>query len=388
MVDLRPFVGAANRTSLFVWKKGSPTRYPAPYVLWQRIRPEGVPRDATLDHVLEMTRTLDLITAPVDDRDTTSAWLTAPHELLQALRKLAGTGNSSYIAHAGVFSGANGIYWISVDGPPDSSGRLPVTNMNRAGRPPPAQRYGRVESQLIHPLVRGRDVSRWHAKASAHVLFVQDPVTRRGIDEDTMRIEYSGAFDFLSLFETELRARRGLRALLRSGAPWWSMFGVGAYTLAEHKVVWKDQASDFAAAVMPTADPLPLPNHKVILVACESDQEAHYLCGALNSTPVRLFVAAYAVETQISTHTVKYIHVPKFDQNLAEHVALTTASRAAHAAVGEGEEPNQEAVDVAAARLWGLNTDEVDAMRGFFLRLRKRDLGLEVEPDDESSIDE
>src|SRR5262249_9667252 len=154
----------------------------------------------------------------------------------------------------------------------------------------------------------------------------QDPSTRRGIDEEAMRTTYSGAFDFLSLFETELRARRGLRALLRSGAPWWSMFGVGQYTLAKHKVVWKDQASDFAAAVMPVADPLPLPNHKVILVACESDEEAHYLCGVLNSIPVRLFVAAYAVETQISTHTVRYIHTPMFNPADPEHLSLVAAS--------------------------------------------------------------
>src|SRR5262249_34568973 len=157
----------------------------------------------------------------------------------------------------------NGIYWVSVDGPPDRSGRVPITNMNDEGRPPPQQRYGRVENELVHPLVRGRDVSRWDASPSAQILFVQYTSTRRGIDEDAMRTPYSGAFDFLSLFETELRARRGLRALLRSGAPWWSMFGVGQYTLAKHKVVWKDQASDFAAAVMPVADPLPLPNHKV-----------------------------------------------------------------------------------------------------------------------------
>lgn len=397
MVDLRPFVGAANRTSLLVWRKATATQYPLPYVLWQRVRPEGVPRTATPDGVLGLTRTLGLVAAPVDSRDATSAWLTAPQELVEALRKLAETGEPAYAAHAGVYSGgANGIYWLDVDGPPDRDGRLPVTNLHDVGRRTLTKRYGRVEQELVHPLVRGSDVSRWRAVPSAHILFVQDPRERRGLDEATMRQRHPGALAFLEMFERELRARAAFRRYFtrrESGkvidtGPYWSMFDVGRYTLATHKVVWKDQASDFAAAVMPTGQPVPLPNHKVILVECSSDDEAHYLCGALNSIPARLFVAAYAVETQISTHTVKYIHIPRFDREIPEHVALSSASEAAHASVAEGDEPDQEAVDLAAARLWGLDAEEIDAMRAFFVHLRKRDLGLEVDAEDESSEDE
>ncbi len=111
-----------------------------------------------------------------------------------------------------------------------------------------------------------------------------------------------------------------------------------------------------------------------MLVACGSDDEAHYLCGALNSVPVRLFVACYAVETQISTHTVTYIHVPKFDPKSRSHQTLAESSRRAHEAVARGLAPDQGAVDRAAARIWGLRVAEVEAMRGFFAELRKRDL--------------
>jgi hypothetical protein len=397
MVDLKPFVGAANRTSLFVWSKGGATQYPVPYVLWQRTRPRGVPRTASLDHVLEMTRTLGLVAAPVDSGDSTSAWLTAPRELVAALRKLAETGEPAYSAHAGVYSGGtNGIYWLDVDGPPDHNGRLPVTNLHDIGRTTLTKRYGRVEAGLVHPLVRGSDVSRWRAVPSAHILFVQNPDERRGFDEATMRRRYPGALAFLELFEDELRARAAFKRYFtrREGsklvdkAPYWSMFDVGHYTLGRHKVVWKDQASDFTAAVMPDTEPVPLPNHKVILVDCGSADEAHFLCGALNSIPARVFVGAYAVETQISTHTVKYIHIPKFDDNEGDHLALAAASRAAHAAVANGDEPSQEAVDLAAARLWDLSSDEVREMSAFFVQLRKRDLGVEEEVTDGDSGEE
>jgi hypothetical protein len=379
MVDLNPFVGATNRTALFTWRKGEKTSYPVNYVLWQRLRPVRISEDATLEEVEAATRTRALVAAPVSRADPTSAWLSAPADLVEPLRKLVETGEPAYAAHAGVYAGLNGVYWLSVEGPPDKDGRLPVSNLNQEGRTQIVKAHGRVEAELVHPLVRGSDVSRWAAKPSAHILFVQDPQRRRGISEEMMREGYSGALRYLEQFEQPLRNRALYKRYygkksLGDAPPYWSMFDVGDYTLAEHKVVWKDQASDFTAAVLASGEPLALPNHKVILVACESDDEAHYLCGALNSVPVRLFVACYAIETQISTHTVTYVHVPKFDPRSRSHQALAESSRRAHEAVSRGLEPDQSAVDRAAARIWGLHVAEIDAMRAFFGELRKRDL--------------
>ena len=105
-------------------------------------------------------------------------------DLVEPLRKLAETGDPAYAAHAGVYAGLNGVYWLSVEGPPDKDGRLPVSNLNEEGRTQIVKAHGRVEAELVHPLVRGSDVSRWSAKPSAHILFVQDPQRRRGIGEE------------------------------------------------------------------------------------------------------------------------------------------------------------------------------------------------------------
>jgi hypothetical protein len=319
----------------------------------------------------------------VSDRDRTSAWLTAPRELVLSLRKLAETETPAYHAHKGVYVSPYGVYWIRVDGSPDREGRVPITNLHDAGRSPVPLRYGRVEQELVHPLLRGRDVARWHATPSCHILFVQDPHARRGIAEEVMRTRYPATFEFLSSFEAELRSSAAFRRYYtrrnRSGAivetgPYWSMFDVGDYTLAPHRVVWREQTTDFTAAVVPVADPIPIPNHKTILIACGSEDEAHYLCAALNSLPVRLFVSCYAVETQISTHTVEYTHFPKFDPENGIHRALAQASKVAHAAAAQGAEPDEEAVDRAAAQLWDLTGEELEAMRRFLDQLRKRDL--------------
>ncbi len=381
MIDLKPFEGASNRTALMTWTRGQRTRYPVGYTIWQRTERRGIPRNATDEEVDAKTRSLELVASPVSAEDPTSPWITAPRKLVPALRKVAAVGEPAYEAHEGVNSGgANGIYWLSIDGTPDSRGRVPVTNLHEVGKKKIPKQYGRIEAGLLHPLVRGTDVQRWQAQTWNHLLFVQDPEVRKGFDETTMRKRYPGAHEFLAHFETTLRARAAYRRYhTRSSgtsgvdAPYWSMFDVGGYTLAPHRVVWKDIAVDFAAAVMPKGDPIPLPAHTVILVACDSDDEAHYVCGLLNSTPARTLIAAY-VATHISTHTTKVVHVPGFDPTDKGHLRILKASRAAHVAVAAGEEPDQNAVDGVAARLWGLDDDEVEGMRKFLAQLTKRDL--------------
>jgi len=94
----------------------------------------------------------------------------------------------------------------------------------------------------------------------------------------------------------------------------------------------------------------------------------------LNSTPVRLFVASYALSTAIATHPAGYIKIPRFESTDAGHAALVTASRAAKRAVASGKPADEDAVDVAAARLWKLTAKDVVAMRDFLDVLRRRDL--------------
>jgi SAM-dependent methyltransferase len=336
-------------------------------------------RDALWPHVLR--NAFMPVAAPVRDDDRTSAWLTAPAELVPALRKLAENGAPSYTAHEGVNTGgANGVLWVSIEGSRDAAGTVPISNLHDVGKTRVPKKYGRAESELIHPLVRGSDVRRWSAHPSAHLLLVQDSRERRGIDSQTMSDTYPQTLAFLAQFEKLLRARAAFRRYYTRGkggsrvetGPYWSMFNVGTYTLAPYKVVWKDIATEFAAAVVESSDSIVVGTHTVMEIACSSADEAHYISGLLNSTPARTLVASY-VATHISTHTVQVLHVPRFDLSVKMHRALAEASRAAHAAVAAGQPPNERAVDAAARRLWGLTTQDIDSMHEYLDRLLKRD---------------
>ena len=66
-----------------------------------------------------------------------------------------------------------------------------------------------IEPDLVYPLLRGRDVQRWRAVPSAHILMVQDPKTRRGIDLTILQVQYPRTWAYLKRFETGLTTTGG-----------------------------------------------------------------------------------------------------------------------------------------------------------------------------------
>lgn len=376
MVALQPFEGAANRTSVVVMEKGRETKYPVPYTLWRRrTQRTELRQDATLDAILALTRRSNWMATPIVASDSTSPWMTARSKALGAMQKLVGV--SPYRAHVGVHTGgANGVYWVSiVESRPD--GMLVVANHPEEGRKPVEAIQAAIEATFVHPLLRGRDVSRWSAVPSLHIIAPQDPEhPGRGIPEAILKDRYPKSYGFLARFQTELGKRAHfIKYLKQSGAPWYSLYDIKAYTYVGNKVVWREQASRFTAAVVPDeGGPVILPDHKLMLVDVDSAEEAHYLCAILNSTPVALLVRTYAVETQISTHVLNYVAVPQFDLEEEAHGQLSSLSRQAHDAMAAGNGENVAQIEVQidrlAAQLWDLSTHELREIQQSLAELR------------------
>jgi hypothetical protein len=299
---------------------------------------------------------------PVHQKDATSAWITARRRALRALHNVL--GNSPYSAHAGSFTGgANGIYWVEIVG--ERPGGLSIiANITEGAKRAIPKTQAAIETDLLYPLLRGRDVGRWSAAPSAHILMAQDPKTRRGIAVETMENQYPKAHSYLAKFEKVLRSRAAFRRYFRAEAPYWSMFNVSPFTFAPWKVVWREQASTFTAAVIGPQERRPVvPDHKLMMVAAASRAEAHYLCAALNSAPSCLAVSAYAIQIQMDTHILENVAVPRFDAQNRNHQRLAELSEAAHRAAAKGDSAEvrriEEEIDRVAARLWDLSDDDL-----------------------------
>ncbi len=376
MVDLNPFEGASNRTAVMVVEKGRETRYPVPYTVWKRKKGARFTYDSTLDDVRSATRLLDWKAEPVDPADPTSPWLTADKFALSAVKKVL--GKSDYVAHEGVNSGgANGVYWLRIL-ETRSDGLVVVENITEGAKREVPKVTAVLEPDLLYPLLRGRDVARWQAKPSAHILMVQDPQTRRGIPEEELKVRYPKTWEYLRRFEPILRERaafkryftrpdRRNKADIVETGPFYSMFNVGDYTFAPWKVVWRYIASEMTAAVVGGQKRTVVPDHRLMVVPSGDAEVAFFISGALNSLIGRFMVNAFIVGTQISTHVLERLSVPRYEPANPVHRALAEASQEAHAAAAEGNAERlaeiEARVDSLAAQLWGLTSRELASLR-------------------------
>ncbi len=131
-----------------------------------------------------------------------------------------------------------------------------------------------------------------------------------------MRQHVPNTFRYFKRFEQQLRKRSGYRKYFNPKKDaFYSIYNVGPYTLSPFKVVWREQAASFTAAiagkayVAGQAKPI-IPDHKLMLVAVDGSEEAHYLCAVLNSSVCRVAVKGYVVETQTSVHVSNILPSP------------------------------------------------------------------------------
>ena len=196
---------------------------------------------------------------------------------------------------------------------------------------------------------------------------VQDPEKRRGYDEEWLRVTYPKTYAYLKRFEEPLRQRSGYRRYFRDSDPFYSVFNVGEYTFAPYKVVWPNIASRLSCAVVSSREQKPVvPQHIVTLVALNSEEEAHFVCAVLNTSPLDYALQSYSQKGGKSfgtPHVLENLRVPRFDASDTVHCELAALSKEAHAAAATADAPRvrhlQAQIDALAARLWDLTDEEL-----------------------------
>ena len=348
-VKRKPFDSAANRTASLVLEKGCETQYPVKY----------------LHHG---SKTEHRWLAQPIAADPAGPWISARPGTLSAVARIL--GSSPYRAREGVNTGgANGVFWLAIA--KASRVRTTIRNVTANARKAVVPTEATIESGLVYPLLRGQNVTRWSAVPQHSILITHHAGMKlRAIAETEMRRAFPRAHAYLQRFEPMLRQRPAYKRYFKPDAPFYSLFNIGEYTFAPWKVVWREQSLPFTAAVVGSAgDRLVVPDHKLMIVPLESEAEAHYLCAVLNSLPVSAAVAAYTVETQIDTHVLDHIAVPRFDRAQPVHRLLASASRRAHLARAANDPSGLQRAEIAinegTARVWGLSAHDLAEMRLF-----------------------
>jgi methylase of polypeptide subunit release factors len=372
-VELLPFEGAQNRTAMIIAIKNGETAYPVAYTLW---RGSTVDQKMSLEDVMKETVRIELEAIPM--RRNTGPWSTLKPKAHQAIKKTVGVAD--YKAHLGVHLGLNSAYWVRIlDALPDGS--LLVTNVIEGAKRKVRKIEAPIERALLYPHLRGRDVNKWCGKPSLYAVL---PVDDKGktISMSKLRINYPKTYSFFNTFFDELvtRTTEPYKSQLRPwrdkskeiaekiAPPFYTLFNV-APSFSTYKVVWRRVATGLVAAVVGSVldnflgSKVVTPNEKLVLVSCERENEAHYVCALLNSSIARLVAKSYVIEIQISAHIVEYVRIPAFDPRNDVHLKLAALSMQAHEYTDKGDEQSikmiEDEIDRLAAQLYGLTDEEL-----------------------------
>lgn len=361
MVQLQPFQ-AANKTTIFTMQKGSPTRYPVPTVEWKRNPGIGkIPPEWPLAKVLENTERHALKAVPVDPAKPVSSWQTASLTDLKLSEKLKGP--NPYLARLGARVEPYGVFWLNLkEVRPD--GLLVVENQHDRGKRDIPKVLNAIEPDLVYPAVSGGDLVKFGIKSSFFVLISQDPEKRSPYPEEWMLDHVPQTYAYLKQFEKVLRSRgSNIVRQFAERTEFYAMYGIGEYTFARHRVVWKRMAAKMEATVI-GALKTPFGTKPIVatdttsLITAASAGEAHYLCAILNSARVDDYISSFSSGGRGfgAPSVVQTLAIPCYQERRSLHQRLSVLSQDAHAAVQRGQNLDkiQTAINAAADALWNI----------------------------------
>ncbi len=361
LVTVQPFEAAANKTAAIFLSKRGKTEYPVPYTVWKRKKGVGrVPTDLRLREARKLLESQELVAQPIGKPN--GSWQTVGEGDLK-LKKIEGA--NEYKARLGARVEPYGVFWLEVE-EVLSDGNLIVRNLVERGKRNISRVTERIEPDLVFPAVCGADIERWGAGPKVFVLMAQDPKKSEPYSERKMKQDWPKTYNYLTRFRDVLLSRgsRTVRELAERTA-FYAMFGIGEYTVARYKVVWKRMASDLVAAVISQAKTefgwkKVIPTDTTSLIAAEDEDEAHYICAILNAGVVGRFIRSFSSAGRGfgAPSVMEHVGISKFDKNNSLHRRLSELSRGLHELKKQGKEAEVEAkeheVDNAVGDLFGL----------------------------------
>jgi len=408
-VSVKPFEGAANKTTTFAAQKGIQHLYPVPYTRYKRCPAAGelVESDSWDKWAACLEKDL-LFAFPVSG--ASGPWQLRPTRETGSGRV---TGKSFYTARLGVRLDPYGVFFVH---PIRMLGnRVLVRNAPELGKKTIPVVEAKLEQDFLYPAIRGRDIQRW--AASPELLGI---LTNRGIHTDDvvpyqrMKRDFPLTYSYFRQFWELLKEKEdywtyfgkvvepapkdvldrrnlhwrqvakpsagGVRKVIQaSDVPLYTASKVGPYTFQPFRVVWPRMASDVRAAVVGETsmevggETMPkktvLASDVVTLVGFDEAAEAYYFCGCMNSVVVRSHLRSFSAPGRgfAPPSILNNIAIPRFVAGDKTMARLSELSRKCHeesaASNADAVVGLEEQVDRAAAEIWGVSEEELSAMK-------------------------
>ena len=263
------------------------------------------------------------------------------HAQIPKFRAIA--GDADYIGREGIEFYPQELMIFTLSGLPGTKTCTALRNIQiKKSKYRVPQRDELLETEFLHPLIKGVDIVPFHVNISDNIVpFTYDqkspriPISMAELARRAPNIArfFQSSKDLL-LAQTDYSDR-----LIGQESEFHALARVGAYSFADHYVVFRDNTKWGAAVISSVTTswggvkrPM-FQNHAVSI--CEdklgnyiSLDEAHYICGILNS-PI---ASQYTTQSSDSrTFPVRpRVIIPKYNPESATHVQITELSKRAH----------------------------------------------------------
>lgn len=350
--SLKPFPDAANKTVIFVARKGEeqPT-YPVDYFVWNCApgRARTIPEYSTKQEVLDRTTREQNEANPV--QGDSSPWAILPPGEFDTCRKLVGKCTWTE-GRKGITCDLNGVFLVNVVNVSHDGSLVQIETRPEAGRTDigPKSRFW-IEPNLLYPVIKGASDLEACCFNPRHELYAIVPnrgITTSSLSEAENEIANNNPrLDaFFRAFESQLKHRSTYRTRMKA-APYYAVYNVGEYTFAPWKVVWPEQPGNggLPVAVVNTrtlqgvGEKVVIPDHKIYFAEFDDSTKAYYLCGLLSCSLVQKYITSFHIMLQVGD-IFKHMRLPEFDTADERHNHLVELVQSAHSVQDAGARNN------------------------------------------------
>ena len=358
---LKVFGNAATPTATWHLSKGIKTTFPVPVTQWERKTPRWQPDASTnLDQVLENISVTEAVCSPINSAESSSRWAIGGSQTNLCRERIIGTNNLQ--PRIGFFTGgANAIYYMNKIG--SKKGLIATCeNITERAKRQVDKMTIELETDLLYPVVRGRDISYWNSSTEVFILCPHTAETKLyPLSEPILKEAYPRTLAYFEKMEPTLRERKGFAGWEKRIHQdfYYTLQRIGDYTFAPYKVCWSYISADFTISVVgPDKSGKPiLPNDKVVFIAYDDPDSAYFTGGVLSSSPIRLAVVSSISARQVSANVIKHYGIPAYKKDDRIHQGIAAACRAGHVAMSQGDifhaTAQYEKVNSLVAQLYG-----------------------------------
>jgi len=227
----------------------------------------------------------------LDSRNSRSPWFVGSDRILSIYRRMQQNKRLGdlYPINMGIKTSKNEVYFVDKI-EKTASGFVACTTIGKE--------TAVVEPELLFPLVRGQDLHAWRF-GWKYIILPHDTKDWKPIKEAVMVDRFPEGHKYLLRHRRELVEER--TDYKPSTGPFYTIFRISTGKMAAWRVGYKDIGKKLEACVVPphVKDPQlgerpVIIDHTIYFVGAATRDEAFFLAGVLNSTPLRAFSYCFA----------------------------------------------------------------------------------------------